>query len=72
MSRRSALRAFGRDLTELANFRRVSYVGLVMFCPEGFKKEQPIVWPTRNGQDRGMFLRRNRRQHGGELDDYWS
>ena len=39
---------------------------------EGCSGEQPIVWPTRTGQDRGMFLRRNRRQHRGELYEYWT
>ena len=39
---------------------------------EGCSGEQPIVWPIRTGQDRGMFLRRNRRQHCGELYEYWT
>ena len=39
---------------------------------EGCSGEQPIVWPTRTGQDRGMFLRRNRRQHRGELYECWT
>jgi Transposase DDE domain/Domain of unknown function (DUF4277) len=39
---------------------------------EGCSGEQPIVCPKGIGQDRGMFLRRNRRQHRGELYEYWT